>query len=96
MRNSQAKSYIPISIFVVLFKHVRHPLQADARLHEKIEAHGLLVPPVIRPEQELHKLRRQPVPKRNERLAELAVGYISRAIHIEPIKEVPPRGEKPP
>ena len=96
IRYSQAKSYIPISILVILLKNVRHPLQADARLHKQIETHGIFVPPVIRSEEELYKLRRQSVSECDERFAELAIGYIARAIGIKLIKEVAPRGEKPP
>lgn len=96
MRYSQAKSYIPISIIIVLLKYVRHPLQADARLYKQIKAHGLFVSSVIRLEQVLHKLRRQSVSECDERLGELAVGDIAGAIDIKFIKEVAPCGEKPP
>jgi hypothetical protein len=96
IRYLQAKSYVPISIIVVLLKHIRHPLQADARLHKQIEAHGLFIPPVIRLEQELHKLWRQSVPECDKRLAELGVGDIAGAIDVKLIKKVAPRSEKPP
>lgn len=43
----QAQRNIPVAILIVLFKHVRHALQADARLHKEIETQGVAPAAVV-------------------------------------------------
>ena len=78
--NLQAQRNIPIPIIIIPLKYIRHPLQANARLHKQIKAQPILPRPLIaaRPrilrisiEQQLHKLRAQAVSKRHQRIREL-------------------------
>ena len=94
--DSQTKRYVAVSIVVVPFEHIRHPLQADARLHKQIEAHGVLVPPVVCAEQMRHELRAQPVAKGNERFLELVVADVAAPVDVEPVEEAPPGGQESP
>jgi hypothetical protein len=43
----QAQCNVSIPVVIVLLEHVRHPLKTDARLHEQIEAHGVLTAAVV-------------------------------------------------
>lgn len=47
--DSQAQRDIPVPVRVVLLEHIRHPLQADACLHEQIEAQHPLPDALVAP-----------------------------------------------
>lgn len=74
---SQTQRDIPIPVIIILLEHIRHPLQRDTRLHEKIETYGVSPLPVVRAVQQLHKLWRQAVSKRDEGVGEFVIGYRS-------------------
>lgn len=101
----QRQRDISITILIVPLKHVRHPLETDTRLHEQVKTQSLLprhivAPsthiPRIRAEEQLHKLRTEPIPKRNQRVAELGIADIPTAIGVEAVEEAAPRREEPP
>jgi len=73
----QAQRDVSIPIIVILLKHVRHALQANARLYEQIKAHVVVAPAVVRAVQQTHKLGGEAVAKRDEGFCELVVGYAS-------------------
>ena len=54
--NLQAQCDVSVPILVVLLENVRHPLETDARLHEQIEAHGILATTVVRTVQQCDEL----------------------------------------
>lgn len=102
----QAQRNIPIPIRVVLLEHIRHPLQANARLHKQIEAQHLLPLAVVaaaprlvlrvRAEQQLHELRAQAVPERDQGVLELAQRNRARAVRVEAIEKAAPRRQETP
>jgi hypothetical protein len=94
--NLQAQRNISVPILVILLKHVRHPLQADARLHEQIETQRVAPAPVVRLVQQRDEALREPVPKRDERFVELGVGYRAAVVGVEAVEETAPRGEEAP
>ena len=92
----QAQGDVAIAVFVVLLEDVRHALQADAGLHEEVEADSVLPSPVIGAVKQSHELRREPVTKGNECFAELGIGNLAGTIYIKSIKETAPGREKAP
>lgn len=96
MGNSQAQRNVPVAVVVVLFKHVRHALQADARLHKQVEAHVVVAPAVVRAVQQLDECGGEAVPEGDEGVGELAVGDGAGAVGVEAVEEVAPRGEEAP
>ena len=54
--NLQAQCDVSVPILVVLLENIRHPLETDARLHEQIEAHGILATTVVRTVQQCDEL----------------------------------------
>jgi len=85
-----------IAIIVVLLKHVRHALQADAALHEQVEADGALAALVVGAKQCVDELRAQPVPERNQRVRVLVDADIAAAVGVEAVEERAPRREEAP
>ena len=94
--HSQAQRNIPIPITIILLKHIRHPLQTDARLHEQIETHVVIPPTIVRRVEELHELIAKAVPKGNQGVGEFLAGNAARAVAIEAVEEVAPGGEEAP
>lgn len=88
--DSQAQRDKPIPVIVVPLEDVRHPLQADARLHEQVEADGVVAAPVVRAEQQRDELRAQPVAERDQRLGELAVLDRPAAVPVEAVEQLAP------
>lgn len=102
----QAQRDIPVPIRVVLFKHIRHPLQGNASLHEQIKrqhplplavvASSARMSPRIRAKQQLHKLRAQAISKRHQRILKLAQTNAATLVDVKAVKQPPPRGEEAP
>lgn len=101
----QAQRNIPITIIIILLKHICHALERNARLHKEIKAqHALpptLVPPAPSPlgisgKQQLDELRTEPVPKSHQGVLKLPQTDIAAPVHVEAIEEAPPRGQKAP
>lgn len=95
-KHSQAQRNIPIPITIILLKHIRHPLQTDARLHKQVETHVVVPPAIVRRVEELHKLVAKAVPKGNQGIGEFLAGNAARAVAIEAVEEVAPGGEEAP
>lgn len=95
-QDSQTQRDVPISILIILLKHIRHPLQTDARLHEQIKTQCILPAAIVRAIQQCDKLLAEPVAKRNERFVELGVRYASAMVLIEAVEESAPGGEETP
>jgi hypothetical protein len=94
--NLQAQRNIPVPVLVVLLKDVRHPLQADARLHEQVETQRVAPAPVVRLVQQRDEALREPVPEGDERFVELGVGDCAAVVGVEAVEEAAPRGEEAP
>jgi hypothetical protein len=92
----KAQRNIPIPIIIILLEHIRHPLEANTRLHEQIEAHDALVPLVVRPEQQVDEPVAEAVPKRHERVAELVEADVAAVVGVEAVEEGAPRGQEGP
>lgn len=92
----QAQRNISIAILVILLKHIRHALQANARLDEQVEAEGVAAVAVIGAVQQRDKLLRQAVSKRNQRLVELRIRYAAAVILVEAIEQSAPRRQETP
>jgi hypothetical protein len=91
-RDSQAQGNVSIPVIVVLLKHVRHALQADAGLHKQVEAHVVVAAPVVRAVQQAHELRREAVPESDKGFAKLVVGYAAGVVGVEAVEESAPGG----
>jgi hypothetical protein len=94
--NVQTQRNIPIPILIILFEHIRHALQTNACLDEKIEADGILAAPVVRAVEEGDELRGEAVAKCDEGFAELLVRDATGAVDVEAVEEVAPGGEETP
>ena len=79
----KAQRNIPISIRVILLKHIRHALERDAALDKQVEAHALVAALVVDAVHHPDERRGQVVPKRHERLAVFVVRDVARAVLVE-------------
>jgi hypothetical protein len=95
-KNLQAQRNIAVAVFVVLFKHVRHSLQTDARLHKQVEAHGVLPTAVVGAVQQRDELLREAVSECDEGFVELGVRDAAAVVGVEAVEEAAPGGEEPP
>lgn len=96
MRDSQAQCYISVTVVIELLEDVRHSLQRDARLNEKIEAHRVLASSIVGAEKDANELRAKTVAKSYERVAELVIGNVAAAIGIKAVEKCSPGSEKAP
>jgi hypothetical protein len=92
----QAQRDVPIAVVVVLLEHIRHALQADARLHEQVEAHVVVAAAVVGGVQQLDELRGEAVAEGDEGGGEFRVRDAARAVGVEAVEEVAPGGEEAP
>jgi len=98
----QTQSHITISISVVLLKDVSHPLETDASLDEKVEAQPPL--PAAHAtdilgksvEEQLDKLRAEPVSESYQGVAKLGVVDAAALVQIEAVEQTPPSGQEAP
>lgn len=95
-KDLQGQSDVPIPIIVILLKHIRHPLQADAALNEQVKANRTLAVLVESPKQDLDELRAEPVPKRNQSIGVLAQTDVPAPVGVEAIEEGAPRRQEAP
>jgi hypothetical protein len=103
--NLQAQSDIPIPIVIIPLEHIRHPLQANASLHKQIKTQPVLPGTLIAPrprilrisiEQQLNKLRAQPVSKRHQRIRELEMRNTPAPVLVKAIEQPPPSRQESP
>lgn len=90
---------IPITVVVVFFEHVGHPLQTNTGLNKKIEAHSPVTtraPFIKRIVQDVHEWLRQAVSKRCHGVGKLGQAYPAAAIFIESFEYSAPCCKKPP
>lgn len=92
----KAQRDVPIAIIIVLLEHIRHALQADAGLHKQVEAHDAVAALVVRAEEQLDEARAEPVAERHQRVVELVQADVARLVHVEAVKQRPPRGQEGP
>jgi hypothetical protein len=85
-----------IAVIVVLLKHIRHPLQADAALHEHIEADGAVAALVIDLEHLPHEGLAQAVPEGYQRVRVLGQADVPAVVGVESIEQAAPRSQEPP
>lgn len=94
--NSQAQRDEAVAVLIVLLEHIRHPLQADARLHEQIEAQHPAPARVVGREEQAHVLGREAVAEGDEGVAELAEGDCAAAVDVEAVEQEAPLREEAP
>ena len=82
----EAQCDVPVAICVVSFKYVRHALQADARLHKKVERQHPSLLRVVCVEEHRYVLRREAVSERDQSVRELIEADSPGAINIELVK----------
>lgn len=82
----ERQSYIAIPVIIILLKHIRHPLQADAALHKQVEADSALFPLVVVLEQDMHELRAQPVAESHQRIRVLVDADVPASVGVESIE----------
>lgn len=92
----QTQRDIAVPVFIILLKHIRHPLQTDTRLNEQIKTDCILAPPIVRSIEQLHELPGEAVSEGYKGFAEFRVGYCARTIDVEAVEEASPRGEETP
>jgi hypothetical protein len=92
----QAQRNIPIAILIVLLKHVRHALEAYARLHKQIEAHGVAPAAIVRLVQQRDEALRQAVAECDERFVEFGVRDGAAVVGVEAVEEAAPCREEAP
>lgn len=85
-----------ISVIIEFLEHICHPFQADAALHEQIEAEMACALLVIAPKEKLHKLRTQSVAKCLQGVCVLVEADVATPIGIEAVEECAPRSEETP
>lgn len=87
---------IPISIIIILFKNVRHPLQNDTTLHKQVEAHAVFSAFGIRSVQQIDKGGAESVAKGNQGIGVLVKGNVTAFVFVETVEEGAPGGEEGP
>ena len=87
---------IPIPIPIIPLKHVRHALQADAALHEKVEAHAIRAAAVVDAVHHGDEAGREAVAEGDEGLGVLVVGDGAASVFVEAVEEGAPGGEEGP
>lgn len=98
---------IPIAIIIIPLEDIRHPLQTDTSLNKQIKAHAVTHRALRRRtylarlaferlEEHGHKRRAQPIPKGDQRFLKLLQTDPSAAVLVEPVEQLPPRGEVAP
>lgn len=92
----KAQSDEAVPIVVIFLEDVRHTFQGDAALHEKVKAHDTLVALVVRPEEQLDKLRAEPITEGYQGVGELLEGDVAATVDVEAVKEGAPRGKERP
>jgi hypothetical protein len=103
--NLQAQCDVSIPVIIISLKDIRHALQTNASLHEKVETETILPGTLIatcscvfrvRVEQQLDKLRAQTVSKRHQRIRELEMGDAPTPVLVKPVEQPTPcRKEAP-
>lgn len=89
-QNVQTQCNVAIAILVVLFKHVRHALEADARLHEEIKTHGVCAAAVVGAVQQRDKLLGEAVAKGDEGVVEFGKRDAAAVVLVEAVEEAAP------
>lgn len=92
----KAQRDIPITILIIPLKHIRHPLQHDAALHEQIEAHPIVAVFLVRAVEERDEGGGEAVAERDEGVAVFGEGDVAAAIFVEAVEERAPGGEEAP
>ena len=86
----QAQRDIAVAILVILLEDVRHPLQANTRLHEQIEAQRVASVAVVRAVQECDERLRETVSEGDEGFVEFSVGYTAGMVLVETVEQAAP------
>lgn len=91
----QAQCDVSIPVVIISLEDIRHALQTNASLHEKIETQSVLPGSKVATsacvfrvcvEQQLDKLRAQAVSKRHQRFRELVMRDASTPVFIKAIE----------
>lgn len=103
--NLQAQCDVSIPVLVITLEDIRHPLQANASLHEQVETQALFSGTLvatstsslrIRVEQQLHELGAQAVSKRYQRIRKLLQADVAAPVRVKAVeKSTPCRKESP-
>ena len=99
----EAERNIAISVFIISFEDIRHPLQADTSLHKKIEAHSIAEPTSASPSffqpcsfivicsvQYPHKWLCKSIAKSDQCFREFTQRYSSTAILVKAFEKLSP------
>ena len=81
---------------VVPLENIGHPFQADATLHEKVEAQDSSSSCVVSVEQQGHVFRREFVAESHKGAAEFFVVDLPRMVYVEAVEEFAPFAEEAP
>jgi hypothetical protein len=87
---------ISVSIIIVLFEHIRHPLQDDATLHKEIETHLPFATLVVRRVEQVDERGGKSVAEGNEGFGVFVERYVSALVLVESVEEGAPCGEEAP
>lgn len=87
----EAQSYITISVIVISFKDIRHPLENNTALHKEIEAHVVSPTLIVRAEEEDDEGGGKSVAKSYKSFRIFGVGDISALVFVKAVKEGAPR-----
>ena len=96
MIDVQTQRNISIAILIILLKHIRHTLQANARLNKQVEAECVAAVAVVRTVQQRDKLLREAVSESNECFVELGKRYTAAVVLVKAVEERTPRREETP
>jgi hypothetical protein len=92
----QAQRNVPITILIILLKHIRHPLQTNTRLDEQIKTECISSIAVVRAVQQRDELLREAVPEGDEGFVEFDKRDAAAVVLVEAVEEVAPGGEETP
>ena len=97
----QAQSYVAVPVGVEPLENVRHALETDAGLDKEIEAEPLFTASAahilcISVEEQLYKLRAEPVAESDQGITELGKVDVATAVQIEAVEEPSPGGQEAP
>jgi hypothetical protein len=82
----QTENRVAVPILVILFENIGHPFETNTSLNEKVEAHGILAPLIVRLEDCCDTSSAQMIPKGVKRFFKLGIGDIATMIRVELIE----------
>lgn len=86
----EAQGYITVSIVIISFKDIRHPLKNNAALHKEIEAHVVSPTLIVRAEEEGDEGGGEAVAKSYKSFGIFGIGNIAALVFVKAVKEGAP------